>query len=84
VQGVYAIAHPRGWTLPDLAAAVSARFGPFGLDLPAEPTTGFAGFRHVRPAATDLSAARRELGFGAAHDLTDTLAHWWPLDTRPA
>jgi UDP-glucose 4-epimerase len=77
-QGVYAVAHPRGWTLEGLAAAVADRFGPFTLDLPAPATTGFAGFRHPRPAPTDLTAARRDLGFTAAHDLTDTLAHWWP------
>lgn len=81
-QGVYAIAHPRAWTLPDLAGAVAARFGPFTLD--AAPTTcGFAGFPHPRPAPTDLSAARRELGFEAEYDLTDTLAHWWPRTGDP-
>ena len=83
-QGVYAIAHPQGWTLPDLAAAVADRFGPFTLDLAEPPATGFAGFRHVRPAASDLSAAAAELGFRAEHDLTDTLAHWWPLERSPA
>jgi UDP-glucose 4-epimerase len=77
-QGVYAVAHPRGWTLPALAQAVADRFGAFTLELPAPPVTGFAGFRHPRPAPTDLSAAARELGFTAAHDLTDSLAHWWP------
>jgi UDP-glucose 4-epimerase len=75
-QGVYAIAHPRGWTLDEAAAAVAARFGPFTLALPGPVRTGFAGFRHVRPAPTDLGAAERELGFRARHDLADTLAHW--------
>lgn len=76
-QGVYAVAHPRGWTLDEVAAAVAARFGAFTLQLPEAPRTGFAGFRHVRPAPTDLSAAERDLGFRARHDLADTLAHWW-------
>lgn len=83
-QGVYAIAHPRVWTLPELAGAVAARFGPFTLELAQPPQTGFAGFPHVRPAPTDLSAAEAELGFRAAHDLSDSLAHWWPPETRPA
>lgn len=83
-QGVYAIAHPRSWTLADLAAAVADRFGAFALDLSGAPATGFAGFRHVRPAASDLSAAARELGFSARHDMTDSLAHWWPQCPRPA
>lgn len=77
-QGVYAIAHPRGWTLDDAAAAVAARFGAFTLALPDTPRTGFAGFRHVRPAPTDLTAAARDLGFRERYDLADTLAHWWP------
>ncbi len=77
-QGVYAIAYPSGLTLDDLADAVALRFGGFTLDLPERPRSGFAGFAHVRPAPTDLSAAQADLGFAAMHDLKDTLAHWWP------
>lgn len=76
-QGVYAVAHPQGWTLPDFAAAVAARFGAFALEIPPHPPCGFAGFAHPRPAPTDLRAAARELGFAARHDLSDSLAHWW-------
>lgn len=76
-QGVYAVAHPQGWTLPALAAAVADRFGPFTLEVPPHPPCGFAGFAHPRPAPSDLGAAARELGFAARHDLPDSLAHWW-------
>jgi len=76
-QGVYAIAHPRGWTLDAFAAEIRARFGAFALRVPDHPRSGFAGFAHVRPAPTDLSAAARDLGFTARHDLRDTLETWW-------
>jgi UDP-glucose 4-epimerase len=76
-QGVYNIAHPRLWTLEDVAAAVARTVGPFRLVRAAGGGTGFAGFPHVRPAASSTDAARRELGFACRHDLTDSLRHWW-------
>lgn len=76
-QGVYAIAHPKGWTLAEVTRAVAARFGAFTLRTPSHPPTGFAGFAHLRPAPTDLSAAARDLGFAARHDLAESLDHWW-------
>lgn len=76
-QGVYAIAHPTGWTLDAVAAEIASRFGAFALTIPDHRPSGFAGFPHLRPAPTDLSAAARELGFKAEHNLADTLEHWW-------
>ncbi|MCB1397300.1 MAG: NAD(P)-dependent oxidoreductase [Rhodobacter sp.] len=76
-QGVYAIANPKGWTLDAVAAEIASRFGAFTLTVPDHPPSGFAGFAHVRPAPTDLSAAARELGFSARHELGDTLQTWW-------
>lgn len=77
VQGVYAIAHPTGWTLEAVAHEVASRFGSFTLKVPDHRPSGFAGFPHLRPAPTDLTAASRELGFQAEHNLADTLEHWW-------
>lgn len=79
-QGVYAVAHSRAWTLDALAAEIARRFGPFTLDVPPHNRAGFAGFEHVRPAPSDLSAAERDLGFTARHDLGDTLQTWWGSD----
>jgi UDP-glucose 4-epimerase len=41
-----------------------------------EPVTGFAGFPHRRPAASDVTSARSELGFTCAHGLEDTIRYW--------
>ena len=41
-----------------------------------EPETGFAGFPHRRPAASDVASARSDLGFACAFDLEDTVRHW--------
>lgn len=79
-QGVYAIAHPEGWTLVALTAEIASRYGAFDLVVPQHPKSGFAGFQHIRPAPSDLSAAARELGFTARHDLRDTLKTWWSTD----
>ncbi|MCW1933883.1 NAD-dependent epimerase/dehydratase family protein [Pararhodobacter zhoushanensis] len=83
-QGVYAIAGPSGHTLADVAACVAAQCGAFTLDVPPHAPVGFAGFPHPRPARSDQSAARRELGFTARHRLEDTLRHWWPQTERHA
>lgn len=81
-QGVYTIAHPEGWTLQALADEVARLFGPFTLRLAVPCTTGFAGFPYPRPALSDLSAARDELGFVPRHALADTLSLW--RDASPA
>jgi UDP-glucose 4-epimerase len=79
-QGVYGIAHPANWTLNAVAGEIASRFGAFTLTVPDHPASGFAGFPHVRPAPTDLSAAERELGFEAEHGLVDTLETWWSTE----
>lgn len=76
-QGVYSIAHPTAWTLDAVAREIASRFGAFTLSVPDHPPGGFAGFPHLRPAPTDLSAAAQELGFRAEHGLGDTLETWW-------
>lgn len=75
--GVYNIAHPKLWTLEETVAEVARVHGAFDCHLPRDLSTGFAGFPHKRPAASSTEAARTELGFNCAHDLTDTLSHWW-------
>jgi len=75
--GVYNIAHPKLWTLEDTVAEIARLHGAFDCTFPQHLTTGFAGFPHKRPAASATDAASSELGFTCAHDLTDTLTHWW-------
>lgn len=40
------------------------------------PEGGFAGFPHVRPASSDVSAAHREIGFKASYSLLETTRHF--------
>lgn len=76
-QGVYNIAHPKLWTLAETVAEVARIHGAFECRFPEELTTGFAGFPNRRPAGSSSDAARAELGFACAHDLSDTLSYWW-------
>ncbi|MEZ5658631.1 MAG: NAD(P)-dependent oxidoreductase [Burkholderiaceae bacterium] len=75
--GVYNIAHPKLWTLAQAVAEVARVHGAFECRLPKNLTSGFAGFPHMRPAASCTAAAKSELGFSCAHALGDTLFHWW-------
>lgn len=76
-QGTYTIAHSQLWTLPEVVDSVARIFGDFTCTLPQGVTTGFAGFPFQRPAASDTSAATRELGFSCTYDLNSTLSHWY-------
>ena len=75
--GVYNIAHPKLWTLEETVAEVARIHGAIDCRLPRNPTTGFAGFPHRRPAGSSVLAANAELGFTCDYDLSDTLGHWW-------
>jgi UDP-glucose 4-epimerase len=75
--GVYNIAHPAQWSLDEVIGAVAKAHGALDVTYDRTVDTGFAGFPHIRPAGSSVEAARRELGFVAAHDLQDSLRHWW-------
>lgn len=75
--GVYNIVHPRQWSLDEIIETVGAIHGPLTVAYDRTVATGFAGFPHVRPAGSSVSAARDELAFTAQHDLADSLAYWW-------
>ncbi|MEX3314199.1 NAD-dependent epimerase/dehydratase family protein [Sulfitobacter sp. PS-8MA] len=75
--GVYNITHPTQWTLDAVIGAVAEAHGELNVKYDRTIETGFAGFAHVRPAGCDITAAREELGFSPAHDLKDSLRHWW-------
>ncbi|WP_313137300.1 NAD-dependent epimerase/dehydratase family protein [Paracoccus jeotgali] len=76
--GVYNIVHPAQWSLDAVIAAVEDTHGELSVSYDRSVATGFAGFPHVRPAGSSTEAARQELRFSAAHDLQDSLRHWWP------
>lgn len=76
--GVYNIVHPAQWSLDAVIAAVEGTHGKLSVSYDRSVSTGFAGFPDVRPSGSSTEAARQELGFSAAHDLQDSLRHWWP------
>lgn len=75
-QRVYHIA-PGDWhTLVEFVAAMQQVFPRLRVEPFEEPSTGFAGFAHRRPAPSNVTAAQRELGFSCRYRLAQTLAHW--------
>ena len=76
IQRVYHIA-PGDWhTLEEFVAAMQQVFPRLRVEAFDEPTTGFAGFAHRRPAPSDVNAAREDLGFSCQYRLAQTLADW--------
>lgn len=75
-QRVYNIATGRSVDLPGFLSAVKAAWPSLDARLDAIPETGFAGFRHRRPAPTDVRAAAEELGFRCRHDIADSVRYW--------
>ncbi len=72
-QRVYNIAPGSWYSLAEFVDVVRRVCPDLEVDLPAEAATGFAGFPHLRPAPSDVSAAARELGFRCSHDLYETI-----------
>ena len=70
---VYTIATGRTVTLAGFVDAVRAVLPDLAVECGPEPATGFAGFRHRRPAPSSPEAAARELDFRCRHDLTSTI-----------
>ncbi|WP_293859625.1 NAD(P)-dependent oxidoreductase [uncultured Alsobacter sp.] len=75
-QRVYNVATGRSVDLPAFLAAVKAAWPTLEASVSAIPETGFAGFRHRRPAPTDVTAALAELGFACLHDIADSVRYW--------
>ncbi len=75
--GVYNIVHPRQWSLDEIIDTVAEIHGPLTVAYDRTVETGFAGFSHVRPAGSSVSAAHEQLAFTARHDLADSLTYWW-------
>jgi len=75
-QRVFNVATGDWVTMSGFVAAMRQVFPALAVELPDEPSTGFAGFPHRRPAPSDVRAAREQLGFSSQYSLTDTLAYW--------
>lgn len=78
-QGVYHIGLGNLASFDDFVAAVRLVHPGLHVRLGVQPAGGFAGFPHVRSAASDISAAARELGWTPAHTLADAVTHFAPL-----
>jgi UDP-glucose 4-epimerase len=75
-QRVYNVATGVSVDMPGFLAAVKAAWPTLDVTVTTIPETGFAGFRHRRPAPTDVRAAADELGFTCLHDITDSVRYW--------
>jgi UDP-glucose 4-epimerase len=78
-QGVYNIGLGSLSSFNDFVAAVRLSYPALQVRLAVQPAGGFAGFAHVRGAASDISAAARELGWTPAYSLADAITHYAPL-----
>lgn len=75
-QRVYNIATGQWFSLDEFIEVVRRCYPSLSIAELKLPEGGFAAFPHIRPAPSDVSAARRELGFSAAYSLADTVAHF--------
>lgn len=75
-QRVYNIATGQWFSLDEFIAVVRQCYPSLTIAERKLPEGGFAAFPHLRPAPSDVSAARRELGFSAGYSLADTIAHF--------
>lgn len=78
-QGVYQIGLGSLASYDDFVAAVRALYPALQVRLAVQPAGGFAGFPHVRTAASDISAAARELGWVPRYPLAESVRHFAPL-----
>ena len=78
-QGVYNIGMGRLASFDDFVHAVRLSYPALQVRLDVQAAGGFAGFPHVRGAASDISAAARELGWTPAHSLAEAITHYAPL-----
>ena len=78
-QGVYNIASGALHSFDDFVAAVRALHPALEVKMEVKPAGGFAGFPHIRQAASDISAAAKELKWTPQFALAASVAHFAPL-----
>lgn len=77
-QGVYAVGMGRLHSFDDFEQAVRSVYPALRVERRVEPAGGFAGFPHVRQAASDLGPIARELGWEPVYGLAASVAHFSP------
>lgn len=86
-QAVYAVGMGCLHSFDDFEDAVRRVYPTLRVERTIEPTGGFAGFAHVRQAASDLEPIGRELGWQPQFNLRQAVAHfsaWCAGDPGPA
>lgn len=78
-QGVYTVGMGRLHSFEDFEQAVRRCHPGLRVEHRVEPKGGFAGFPHVRSAASDLGPIGRELGWEPAFSLDEAVAHFAPF-----
>jgi nucleoside-diphosphate-sugar epimerase len=78
-QGVYHIGLGSLATFDQFVQAVRALYPTLEVRTTVPAAGGFAGFAHIRCAASDISAAARELHWEPRHTLADAVRHFAPL-----
>ena len=78
-QGVYHIGLGTLTSFDAFVDAVRALHPTLQVQLTVPPAGGFAGFPHIRTAASDISAAALELGWAPQYPLADAVRHFAPL-----
>lgn len=77
-QGVYAVGMGRLHSFDDFEQAVRRVYPRLRVQRRVEPAGGFAGFPHVRQAASDLGPVERELAWRPRFGLEESVAHFAP------
>lgn len=78
-QGVYHIGLGSLASFDEFVAAVRQLHPALEIEAVVQPAGGFAGFPHIREAASDISAAARELDWTPTYSLADSVRHFAPL-----
>jgi UDP-glucose 4-epimerase len=78
-QGVYHIGLGTLTSFDEFVTTVSQLYPGLKVEFAVQPAGGFAGFAHIREAASDISAAARELAWTPSYSLTDSVRYFAPL-----
>lgn len=74
--GVYNIAAAPAVSFDQFLETFRQEIGDLDVEIPVEPTSGFAGFPIVRPAPSSIDRARTEICFEPAYSLAESIRYW--------
>lgn len=74
--GVYNIAAAPAVSFDQFLETFRTEIGDLDLEIPIEPSSGFAGFPFIRPAPSATERAEREFGFKPEYSLADSIRYW--------